>query len=240
MNKYVLCFDLEQITPLIHFQPKEVNPTLRVTEVKPKLDRFIIEKIGKGAYVSVRKSVRTKYKGWFIKKDDEVYALDYKMQIVPNSAVSVNKIEGYFGFDAQGNVIKSPMFFANMSNSQNEDFFVKKEFSFCPKLKLFILLSDEKLKENIKDSINEFFLLTNFGMRQSKGYGSFIIPQKGDLKLSFPYFTVNVADDEIAEGAALNEDEKMKRRMKRRMKKSWCNITTISSLTFSFIFIFIS
>ena len=41
---YKLRFILKQHTPLIHFQHDQDGATLRATEVKPKLDRFLIEK----------------------------------------------------------------------------------------------------------------------------------------------------------------------------------------------------
>lgn len=41
---YQLKFTLKQHTPIIHFQHDQVGATLRATEVKPKLDRFIYNK----------------------------------------------------------------------------------------------------------------------------------------------------------------------------------------------------
>ncbi len=40
---YKLEVTLKQHTPLIHFQHDQEGATLRASEVKPKLDRFIIE-----------------------------------------------------------------------------------------------------------------------------------------------------------------------------------------------------
>jgi hypothetical protein len=42
---YKLEFTLKQHTPLIHFQHDQEGATLRATEVKPKLDKFVIEKL---------------------------------------------------------------------------------------------------------------------------------------------------------------------------------------------------
>ena len=39
-------------TPLIHFQHAQVGATLRASEVKPKLDKFIIGKLRKEADIS--------------------------------------------------------------------------------------------------------------------------------------------------------------------------------------------
>ena len=45
---YKLEFELEQHTPIIHFQARDAGATLRASEVKPKLDKFILTQIGKG------------------------------------------------------------------------------------------------------------------------------------------------------------------------------------------------
>jgi len=42
---------LKQHTPLIHFQHNQVGATLRASEVKPKLDRFILTKLGENPTV---------------------------------------------------------------------------------------------------------------------------------------------------------------------------------------------
>ena len=67
---FQLTYRLVQQTPLIHFQHSEKGATLRATEVKPKLDRFIAEKLGGKNNVSSK---------WFI---DDTDALNYKMRIV--------------------------------------------------------------------------------------------------------------------------------------------------------------
>ena len=41
---YKLEFTLKQHTPIIHFQHDQDGATLRASEVKPKLDRFIYSK----------------------------------------------------------------------------------------------------------------------------------------------------------------------------------------------------
>ena len=39
---------LKQHTPLLHFQSNEEGATLRVSEVKPRLDKFLLEQLGEG------------------------------------------------------------------------------------------------------------------------------------------------------------------------------------------------
>lgn len=90
---YKLEFTLKQHTPIIHFQHDQDGATLRATEVKPKLDRFILMKLGKEAnpglterekiYEEGRK--KAKNNGWLI--DDKKGALDYKFKVTSNSII---------------------------------------------------------------------------------------------------------------------------------------------------------
>lgn len=69
-----LTIKLKQHTPLIHFQHDQDGATLRASEVKPKLDKYIINKLKKtGEY---DKGVR---EGWIKRKNDKEW-LDYKMR----------------------------------------------------------------------------------------------------------------------------------------------------------------
>lgn len=84
---YKLEVKLKQHTPLIHFQWDQEGATLRASEVKPKLDRFVLEKLGKEEGGGSKEECynkgleRAKTKGWLI---GESKALDYKMRIVVN------------------------------------------------------------------------------------------------------------------------------------------------------------
>jgi hypothetical protein len=107
---YKLEFTLKQHTPLIHFQHDQEGATLRATEVKPKLDQFIIEKLLKDQSIQVnyfetqgdghqkfinsreifkRKAnapeneIQKKWTKWLLGKGmNEHVALDYKMVIL--------------------------------------------------------------------------------------------------------------------------------------------------------------
>ena len=72
---YKLEFELEQHTPIIHFQARDAGATLRASEVKPKLDKFILTQIGKRF---VKKTASTTEKNfiergieYFQNKDEE-------------------------------------------------------------------------------------------------------------------------------------------------------------------------
>lgn len=103
---YTLKVKLKQHTPLIHFQWDQKGATLRASEVKPKLDRFILTRLGRekdsANYEKAEKSYddTKKISGAFEKLEDhergywiakslgwlvgagEKPALDYRMRIV--------------------------------------------------------------------------------------------------------------------------------------------------------------
>lgn len=72
-------YKLVQHTPLIHFQHSEPHACLRATEVKPKLDRFLIEQLEKDDRFG-----DGRWKKWFV-GDGSQQSFDYMMRITPNS-----------------------------------------------------------------------------------------------------------------------------------------------------------
>ena len=243
---------LRQHTPLIHFQHDQEGATLRASEVKPKLDKFVLTKLGNGNFnagVDIAKA-----KGWLIGKGDHP-ALDYKMRIIDNPdniiSMETNKKREYKenneykdnqnGFEIQivehGKtmnkpdskirlVIKDedgkryyakwrktdsriiydlktyPCFFANMgcdildSNEYRKVTFAEEAFQ------MTILTKHSALYELFNDSskmiLSSFFLNTNFGTRQSKGFGSFYIDESEQLYVephSFYRFNVPISKD---------------------------------------------
>lgn len=194
-----LTVTLKQHTPLIHFQPGQYGATLRASEVKPKLDRFILGKLGKEEFEEAKR------KKWLIGKGDHP-ALNYKMRIIGKDVI-LSPIEGYWGYRRNRNgqeiPIASPMFFGNMQNEKDKSKKnIKKCFSKCNDITLTLYsLSDDVIKVVLK-YLQSFFLQTNFGTRQSKGYGSFslVVDEKWknaveEVKVKeetmpvYPYFT---------------------------------------------------
>ena len=103
MANFTLSFTLKQHTPLIHFQHDQAGATLRATEVKPKLDQFIFEKLTKKKGFAAREDFHRQlfvdksiWKNWlvglgndlkasYLKQDEKNTALahmafDYKLQ----------------------------------------------------------------------------------------------------------------------------------------------------------------
>ena len=140
---------LEQQTPLLHFDPAK-GATLRATEVKPKLDKYLTKKLPKlNAF-----------------KIPDTNALNYKMQITVLDSDKLLSLQD-----------KLPMFPKIFSDSDS------KLVSFTEEPITIKLLIAGKLEDGIKSDNNKklakqiffFFMKTNFGMRQTKGYGGFMV-----------------------------------------------------------------
>jgi hypothetical protein len=69
-------YHLKQYTPFIALSPEEAGATLRATEAKPKLDRFIVSQLGANG-------IRSYHAQWILRNEDDengVIALNYKMR----------------------------------------------------------------------------------------------------------------------------------------------------------------
>lgn len=168
-NGIKLTATLESQSPMIHFQARETGAVLRASEVKPKLDRFLIKKMIKNLVANSQltneealKKLKEKHSEYF--QDVKLnYALNYKMRII---ATKVNE----FSLEDGGKSRYAP-FFANSGKNNDEEklrgVFVTAE--------LTIVCFNKTLRETIKKCLEEFFIVTNFGMMQGKGFGSFIV-----------------------------------------------------------------
>ena len=243
---------LKQHTPLIHFQHDQKGATLRASEVKPKLDKFVLTKLGNGNYeagVDI-----AKVNGWLIGKGDHP-ALDYKMRIIDNPdnilTLETNKKREYkkknedkdkksgwkIRIVEHGEIINKPegkirlviededgkryyakwrqtdskviydldpypCFFANMgcdildSNEYRKVTFAEGPFQMSILTKHLALY--ELFNDRSKKILSLFFLNTNFGTRQSKGFGSFYIDENEQLYVephSTYSFNVPIVED---------------------------------------------
>lgn len=168
----ILTVRLKQHTPIIHFQHDQKGATLRATELKPKLDWFLKEKL----YNDVA------FKKFFGEKGN----LPYKLSIITHVAPYKSEIEKtQIDFktqkpkiDRKGNPKKTafPAFFGNMGEEVEE-----KKFILHDNIILKFLTFHVEVIEAIKHHLCEFFLSTNFGTRQSKGFGSFYIDPSDPL-----------------------------------------------------------
>lgn len=187
MNDWQKEYKLVQHTPLIHFQHSEPHACLRATEVKPKLDRFLIEQLEKDDRFG-----DGRWKKWFV-GDGSQQSFDYMMRITPNServdrTQSIeNGIEraiaraehrppnaglheihkNYFGNMASGNNIQDTV------QAIQETF--KESLLYKDGLTLTIRCFIPELLTLIDEHIRGFFMMHNFGTRQRKGFGSFTV-----------------------------------------------------------------
>ena len=180
MNDWQKEYKLVQHTPLIHFQHSEPHACLRATEVKPKLDRFLIEQLEKDDRFG-----DGRWKKWFV-GDGSQQSFDYMMRITPNSEQverthsierAIAKAEhrppnanlheihkNYFGNMASGN---------NIQDTIRETF--KESLFYKDGLTLTIRCFIPELLTLIDEHIRGFFMMHNFGTRQRKGFGSFTV-----------------------------------------------------------------
>ena len=150
-NKFQNTYTLTPHSPLIHFQWDSDYATLRATEVKPKLDRYIV------------KHCREIPKQW--KKDNinGKISLNYKMRIVTdenNKPIDLGRNTPY------------DIFYGNMGENTP----IKK--GVMNKSTLTITCFHKDLLKYIDEIIGDFFIVTNFGTMQSKGFGSFTVDEK--------------------------------------------------------------
>ncbi|MDD2199480.1 MAG: hypothetical protein PHE08_07115, partial [Bacteroidales bacterium] len=87
-NPFQITFTLKQHTPIIHFQHDQDDATLRASEVKPRLDRFILTKLGAesdqnlvGNDAKYKKGIEVAKKRNWLVGDEEHAALNYKLKI---------------------------------------------------------------------------------------------------------------------------------------------------------------
>lgn len=193
---------LKQHTPLIHFQHTENGATLRASEVKPKLDRFIIEKLGGGSYDNVKDQVKGTYPQLFIPKEG-VFALNYKLNIKAFGEKVEYLISSYLKKDEKETlddncilyISNSPYFAQENENkavikNRNEWGNISRKGILYDGAELIFLAKDEVVDssgKNIIDIINKyiqsFFVITNFGTRQDKGFGSFAISNDKEAEI---------------------------------------------------------
>lgn len=192
MTKAVLTVKLKQHTPLLHFQHGQKGATLRASEVKPKLDRYIL----KNAIGSSFEDCKTFLVGYNEKKEialkqkfeaEKFCALNYKLSISPlgdkNNNITLNPEPG----QNQGGAWIAdpfPLILSNMGGADSIDELV--DFVYHDYVELKFYFQNEELKEYIEGWIDLFFATNNFGQRSDKGFGSFSVVEINGNRKIFP------------------------------------------------------
>ena len=165
-------YKLRQHSIMIHFQAGHeengLNVCLRASEVKPKFDRFLVKKLGG------REKVLSEYGQWVRAKNDNKVdlSLKYRMTIKCRS----KKITKYTS--GRNEEFKLPdMYYGNMNQKMADrtDDTMRYGVFFNDGLIVRILCFDNNLGEWIDNYIAAFFVVTNFGTMQDKGFGSFTL-----------------------------------------------------------------
>jgi len=192
-----LIVKLKQHTPIIHFQHYQDGATLRASELKPKLDKFLLKYFVKE---------KIDYKKWLIGNGQHP-ALNYKVKVIPPTVIKY-----YLPFPTKIDTQRFPQRSKNLKDYIKENTFIKDleilsptpYFGNADKVKfngdevnerdtkinelryatytnetieLIFNIWDENLKNHITDLIIDFFLIHNFGTRQNKGFGSYTVEQ---------------------------------------------------------------
>ena len=147
---FQMVYTLRQHTPIIHFQYDQAGATLRATEVKPKLDRFILNSM------SAEDEFEAKKNGWFI---GETKALNYKMRFYAQPKEP--RVELKNNYD---------IYYGNMGNNYIEGIEAQND-----QVTMKIICFNKDLRKKIEDLLENFFNVTNFGRMQNKGFGSFTL-----------------------------------------------------------------
>ena len=149
----VLKIKLIQQTPMIHFQFDEAGACPRASEVKPKLDKYLIWK-WKQTNTDVPEE-------WYISPRDEKTqkraneALQYKLRIDAAGEATVS-LDPY------------PLYYGNMGDNVRNVKMLRGD------AQLTVVCFNKDLLEFIKQTIPAFFQVHNFGRMQDKGFGSYL------------------------------------------------------------------
>lgn len=171
LSDYKLTYKLKQHTPIVHFQSDQSGATLRATELKPKLDKFLIEH---ASHLVPRKHA------------NGAKSFDYKVVIVYSGSNIKDQPKPYVN-TKKGDLGYTAAYFADgVSIDQSGEIEV-----------IFKSFHSSLLLE-IDNLFAKFLTYENFGTRQSKGFGSYYIKDVSQkefelelIKHPFPVYKLN-------------------------------------------------
>jgi CRISPR/Cas system CMR-associated protein Cmr1 (group 7 of RAMP superfamily) len=177
---------LKQHTPLIHFQHDQEGATLRTSEVKPKLDKFIKAKLKEldpqlwSKYIDLidsipdeKNKVNSPYKLSIQMKDE--LAID---KYVIGSFIPKYKIVEYENYGYK--ILDKTSYFADNKPIKDGLFESENNYKLGMMLRegnnidLIFQFWNSKWREFLEEILPLFFVFTNFGTRQNKGFGCFL------------------------------------------------------------------
>ena len=170
-NNYKLSVTLVQMTPIYHFQANEAGATLRATEVKPKLDRYLIHAAFKDEPVDFLQFCIGKQSDPSQKDDPKKYALNYRLSITVDSPSAADCVALFTSYTDRDGRTKYNLT-GSIWDTKTLPYGTFQKSS--QRVTLHFFSRHPALIKAIRDWIDAFFAGENFGRRQSKGFGSFI------------------------------------------------------------------
>ncbi len=198
---FTCSFILRQHTPLLHFQHDQVGATIRPTELKAKLDKFIIAKLTEcrglegdrfEAMVSAGKLGLLKPRP---SKDSKTRkpALDYRVRVEVVQYFNPEFIEETRKAEDPNDSRKGfPCFFGNLGDEKPGATPKDIQLAFHQFVQVDFETTNRDVAAMIRKNFTEFLLRTNFGLRKSKGFGSYFLhksqlPQPFNFTLEFGF-----------------------------------------------------
>lgn len=161
-------FYLVQHTPQLHFEKQNRDTaTLRATEVKPKLDKYLLGMLGEAIQ-----------EDWLRTTKQGDISFDYEMRIV--LAEGTKLINGIIQTDYEaGEKGSNNLVLANMGKEKPEDkkYFIlyQNTIEKSPSHHLQVFSYYPEILAAIENHMAGFLLTHNFGNRQTKGFGSYYL-----------------------------------------------------------------
>lgn len=191
---YEAIFTLRQETPIIHFLHDQPGATLRATELKPKLDKFILgnfKEINPKAAIAFEDTIKR-----LQKTVEENKPSLYQIRVeAPNTAPQFSYFESRFTRNEEGylheflkkkfskpemKIVQPSPFFANNDKRKDGEKGKMEKWEeirlgifYSEDIKIHLKTWDSELHDLIQVALPLLFCVENFGMRQSKGFGCF-------------------------------------------------------------------
>ncbi|MDX2246835.1 MAG: hypothetical protein SF052_08685 [Bacteroidia bacterium] len=222
-NPFQKTFTLVQHTPMIHFQADQAGATLRATDVKPKIDRYVWEELQNHHPDLWAKYAAVISKKYFPRPADGEQASPsgYRIHIygepeayyVPTAYMKDDQKgevqravertnQGFLGKSSVA-VISGTPYFANADKIKDNKWNEVRLAVMYRNLRLEVFSPVPDVVSLISAILPSVFARYNFGTRSSKGFGYFSVEGSGKdiLRKRTPYhFTVRVNEskDELA------------------------------------------
>lgn len=168
-------FTLRQETPIIHFLHDQPGATLRATELKPKLDKWIIKRQSNPP------------QNWISKKENNHTSLDYKISIRPTGRQHNVELQIKEKYDPQSRKNKLettafPHLLGNMGGKEHREDL--KNLVLFEGAEVIVRTWHSDLLEVLKTQLPALLVNDNFGNRSGKGFGSFVCTSVDGVSVS--------------------------------------------------------